>query len=253
VNARDGGTIDGDEARFGVRTLAVNGASDQFLAGPAFPREQHRRAGRRHLANEIEHALHRQASTHDRVRIVLSIQFAAQILVLLIQFAVAHHAANFGQHFVEYDRLHEIVVGAALKRFDRILDGRISGHERDQCLRADLEQTVEQFNAVEPGQLHIADGDIEPFLRRQFEAGFGGRGGFDRVRFLCQELGQCAADQRFVIDDEDSARRRCGTGRHAFCPMFLLACNYLEGILQVVSDRWTLQGTSGVTVWLHFP
>src|SRR5207245_9461172 len=54
----DGRAIERDERRIGARALDVNGAGDEFLAGPVLSRDQHAarcRPGRSELAPQLLH------------------------------------------------------------------------------------------------------------------------------------------------------------------------------------------------------
>ena len=45
--------------------------------------------------------------------------------------------ADLDEHLVEQDRLHQVIVSAALKRLDGIFDGGVGGDEHDEGLRTD--------------------------------------------------------------------------------------------------------------------
>src|SRR5205085_1050160 len=99
-------------------------------------------------------------TTDDLLRVVTPVQLAAQVLVLLVKVPVLEHAPDLAEHLVEQDRLHEVVVRAALERLDRVFDGREGGHQQYERLRAELEQPFEKLDAVDPGQLNVAQGDV---------------------------------------------------------------------------------------------
>ena len=56
--------IDGDERPVAPRAQVMNGARHQFLARAAFPVDQHRRLGGRHLPDQRENLLHGGATAH---------------------------------------------------------------------------------------------------------------------------------------------------------------------------------------------
>ena len=132
-------------------------------------------------------------------------------LVLEQQPAIAHQAVELGQQLVEDHRLHQVVLCAAAERGDGILDRGIGGDHHDQRLGPDLEQPVEQAQAVEARELHVAEGDVrlEPLDQGQRLAGVGGRR--DLVALALKELLERRGDHLLVIDDQDPAPRRDGS------------------------------------------
>ena len=49
---------------------------------------------------------------------------------------------HLAEHFVEQDRLHQVIVGAALERLDGVLDGGVGGDEQHERFRADPVQPL---------------------------------------------------------------------------------------------------------------
>ena len=104
-------------------------------------------------------------------------------------------------------------MGAALKRRHGVLDRAVRRDEQDEGPRTDLEQAVEQGNAVDAGELDVAQGDVVPPFRGPFQRVLAGRAGAYGEALLLQVLREGVADEGFVVHDEDAGGRGASAGR----------------------------------------
>ena len=134
----------------------------------------------------------------------MRVQLPAQRLVLAQEPAIAHQPVDLGEQLVEDHRLHQVVVRPALEGRDGVLDRGVGGDHHDQGLGPDLEQAVEQLQAVEAGQLDVAEGQVglEPLGEGQGRGGVAGHA--DLVPLPLEELLERRGDHLLVVDDEDA-------------------------------------------------
>jgi hypothetical protein len=147
----------------------VNGPGDYFLAGPAFPGDEHGGLGGRHHFDQLRHLLHGGA---------LADQFGQREDFLEI-FAQAHHLAARAlvlervgyqvRKLVGVDRLRDVVVGAVLQSLHRGVHGRIPCHDDDREVRIGLAQARLQLHPVHSRHFDIDQRDIELGLLDDFE------------------------------------------------------------------------------------
>src|SRR5207248_3112297 len=97
-----------------------------------------------------------RAAADDQLRVGGAVQLAPQPLVFQVQLAVGEQPADLAQHFVEQDRLHQVIVRAALKGLHGVFDGAVGGDEQDKGFGTDLEQPLQQLDAVDVRELHVA-------------------------------------------------------------------------------------------------
>jgi hypothetical protein len=143
-----------------------------------------------------------------------AIQFTPKPLVFQVEGALGQHAANLGQHLVEQDRLHQVIVSAALESLDGVLDGRVSRDEQNEGFGAEALQTVEQFEAVDARQLHVAKGHVEALFGGMLQRLLAGSADRHPIAFLRQVLGQGIADEDLIVHHEDVDRVRGRRGRN---------------------------------------
>ena len=111
-----------ERAIFALR-VRVNGACHQLFARAALTLDENRRAARRRLDDEIEHAPHGAAPTDDVVEVVvLLLQILSQRAVLGHQAAALERVAQNHQHFIVLEGLGDVVEGAPLHCGNRVFD-----------------------------------------------------------------------------------------------------------------------------------
>ena len=75
-------TVYGNKGFAASCAVKVNGFCDQLLSGAAFPFDQHRGGGRRHLADRVIHVLHGLAFPDDVSKTVLGLHHCSQAPIL---------------------------------------------------------------------------------------------------------------------------------------------------------------------------
>ena len=111
-----------ERAIFALR-VRVNGACHQLFARAALTLDENRRAARRRLDDEIEHAPHGAAPTDDVVEVVvLLLQILSQRAVLGHQAAALERVAQNHQHFIVLEGFGDVVEGAPLHCGNRVFD-----------------------------------------------------------------------------------------------------------------------------------
>jgi hypothetical protein len=106
--------------------------------------------------------------------------------------------------FVELERLQDVVVGAALHRVDRGLDGAEAGHDHGDGAGGRLADLFEQGDATHSWHLQVADDEIELFplqVADRCQAVFGRAHG---IPFHAEELREHLANGFLVVDHQDA-------------------------------------------------
>ena len=204
---RDRRAVDRQERRVGLGPGRVQGAGHQLLARARLARDQHVAARRADLADQ---GLDRPASAAlwptrvSRPTCACSCRRSAWFSQQ--EPAIAHQPVDLGEQLLEDHRLHQVVVRPALEGRDGVLDRGVGGDHQDQGLGPDLEQAVEQFEAVGAGQLDVAEGQVglEPLGEGQGRGGVAGHA--DLVALPLEELLEGRGDHLLVVDDEDAPR-----------------------------------------------
>src|SRR5208282_481137 len=132
-------------------------------------------------------------------------QLAAQTLVFEEQLAVGQQPANLAEHFIQQDRLHQVIVGAALESFDGVLHRGISRDQQHERLGAEPEQAFEQLDPVHARQLHVAQRHVKTPLADEVEGLFPVATNGDFKAHRAEVLRQCFPDERFIVHDQDTS------------------------------------------------
>ena len=106
---RNSGATHLDKGSLVPKALGMECARDEFLAGAAFPINEHAAVGWRGHGDLLAERLHGHAVTHD---LVLVDEFAAQYLVFFLQSSLLHGVAHQDDDFFERERLFDEVEGA---------------------------------------------------------------------------------------------------------------------------------------------
>ncbi len=185
----------------------MDGASHELLAGPAFAGDQHVAARGRHLADRFEYPFHHGGFTDNLADVEPSVQLFFQLAVLGLQFEVAHLPLDPGQHLVEVDRLHDVVAGAQLDRFDRHFDRAVRGHHHHAHLRPDRLSVAQDRYPVGPGHLDIEDGQKEGTPGDGVESLIARAHGRDGPTLLPQDLRKGLSKRGLVVGQQDFVSR----------------------------------------------
>ena len=126
---------DVDERTVRAVAVEVNGLGGEVLAGSGFAGEQHGGGAAGGDAREQRlHLLHRRRRADDGVEAGFLPLAAAQRADFAPQLAGFERLLDEHRHFVEIERLVDVVVRPELHRLDGVLDSRKRGHQDDQRL-----------------------------------------------------------------------------------------------------------------------
>src|SRR5215471_11713940 len=108
-------SVDGDEGLVRARRGRMNGLGDEFLAGAAFPADQHGRARGPDLCHEIKQGEHLFALSHDIGEIEALLEGALQLHVFVPQAPRFDGLGHLREKLVVRPRLRDVVHRAALE------------------------------------------------------------------------------------------------------------------------------------------
>ncbi len=214
--------VDGHEGLPAAFAARVDRSRDQLLAGAALAGDQHRGRRRRDLRDELIDARHlRVAADHslERPREAVRVgrpagQRGAQIQYLALERALVERALSQHQDVVDVEGLGQIVVGAALERFDggsELADRGGDDHDRRRVGRLDARQHVDAELAGHP---LIEHHEVDLVGLQELER-LGAVGRLEDVARLFEDRPHGGAYAFLVVDDEDRAaagRLRVGGG-----------------------------------------
>ena len=204
---RQGGAVHGDEQPLSPRTIGVDRARDQFLAGPAFAFEQDCALACRHTRHELIHLQHERAAAHQRRQLLAFTKFFSEPRVLLHKTAVIETAPDHQFDFLFLEGFCQVVIGALLDGLDRSLHRSERGQEHDEGIRTDLLEFPQHFEAVHRAHSDVGQDHIEPFQATSFDC----LGTIDDclhlVALLAERLHQEIARDGVVIHHKNGALR----------------------------------------------
>ena len=148
----------------------MNRLGDQFLARSAFAVNQHGRARRRHLADQVEHGQHLVALADDVGKVVALLQGALELDVFFAQAAAFDGLRHLHEQFVVGPRLGDVILRAALERGPRHVDRAVGGDQDDGKIRIAPADFAQQVEAVAVGKADVEQEKIERFFLEQREA-----------------------------------------------------------------------------------
>src|SRR5450432_854126 len=104
--------------------------------------------------------------TDHRIGWLSLMQLPTQPLILAVDLTQLQQPTNLAEHFIEKDRLHQVVLGAALKCLDGTFDGAISRNEQHERLGIDRQNAMQCLDAIDTGKIDVAEHDIEKAIGR---------------------------------------------------------------------------------------
>src|SRR6185503_4544457 len=138
------------------RSLPVNGAGEELLAGAALPRDQHGGAGARDLRHQAVQPSHLDGLPDHLVEILAPGQLGPQEDDLALERALLEGAANDGQDLLLVERLGEVIERAQLHGRHRGADSLDRG-DQDH-----VELVVEGLDALQDLQpVHAGETDVQ--------------------------------------------------------------------------------------------
>src|SRR5512134_97095 len=199
--ARDGRGIDCNERPGRARTVTVQRARHELLAGAGLPGDEDRGVRLGQAADRAKHLLHRRRLAEDLgadIRLVAG---------ALLPRALPQRAPDELDRVVDVERLGQVLVGAPLKGADRALEIGVGGHDDDRqigvqrpCPREQLEARLTRHPDVAHHhlrRLRVERG--ERFLRRSE--------GLERDMLTRERLLEYPAYRAVVVDDPHRLHR----------------------------------------------
>ena len=192
--------VDLDEGLVLAERVAVDGASDQLLAGAALAGDQHRGVRRRGPAHRVPHLLERRAAAHHPVALV---ENQPQTPVLLHQTFLPERVAGGDQDALALRRLLDEVEGAELDGLDGGLDGAVAGEDHDRRRAVARLQPFEHLEAVQLGHLDVEEHEVRALLLGELEPDGAVGGQQHLVALVFEDHAQRGTDRVFVVDDQN--------------------------------------------------
>src|SRR5579863_5730524 len=202
--AGDSGAVDFDEGAGGPVALLVDPAGDQFLPYPVLTGYEDAGFRRRYFFDGLLYLMDRCGGP-DHLLDFTELSF--QHLGLRDKRRFIHRVADGDQEPVEIGWFGDIVVGAFLNRFNRSLDGPMTGDHDDRDIGDVLFCFFQEFDAVDLWHLNIAEDDIVLFFLYFLKSLFPVAGFVDLVAFVGKDLAQGLTDCFFVVNNEDVRHR----------------------------------------------
>ena len=196
---RDRRGVDGDEGTGGARTVAVQRARDEFLAGARLAGDQHGRVRLREAADRAKQLLHRRRLAED-FRGQGDRLGAAPLARTFIE-----RAPDQFERLIDVEGLGQVFEGTALEGGDRAVEVGIRGHDDHRQRREAFLDPLQQVESGAAGHADVGD----EHLRRLAPAVEGsqrlvGRGKTAKGDALARErLFQYPANRVVVVDDPD--------------------------------------------------
>src|SRR5581483_3914308 len=166
---------------------------------------QHAPIGARHQRQLLPQRLHRYAFADD-LELILSVAF--EPLQLQLQLALLQRVLHHDSYFVDGKRLLQKIECSQFSRSHGGLNGRVT--RDDHHSRAQLERNLlharQRLQSVHARQPNVEQYEIE-ITALEFAAAL--LAGADTVRpitLVFKNARQRLADQRFIVDDENSGR-----------------------------------------------
>ena len=181
----------------------VDRPGDEFLAGPAFSREQHRDIAVRHHFHQAVDPLHGLALADHLIEARPGFETVSELLVLGRQYVSLQRLVDHDGKPLAIDGLGKIVVGATAHRLDCRIDGPVGGHHHDFRIRPCVFEPTQELHTPDPRHPKVGDDQLgggrfqllQPFLCRGNSAHL--------VPLLLEHRDQRPADIDLVIHDEN--------------------------------------------------
>ena len=203
----NGGAIDGGEVLLGPRAHPVDGAGQDFLAGPALAGDEHRgvvarRRGWRDRAGPASPRL----SLTTRSWTTVGAKAGAQLLDFLPELLALAGLAERHQHFIGPERLLEIVVRTLAHGGDGRIFVPVGAHHDEQGLALVRPVAAEEAESVHPGHAHVAEDQVEILDGRAGQRALGIAFRLDLIAGLAEQQRERLPEPGVVVNDQQPHR-----------------------------------------------
>src|SRR5438876_2551035 len=203
--ARERRAVHLDERLRAPGAVVVERVGDQLLPCAARAADEDRQIGVRHLADHVEHALHRRALADQAPEAIR----ARDLLLQEPETAPHLHAVEQALHdqleLVVVEGLRDVVGGAQLHRLDGDLLRAEGGDHDDRRLRRALAHPAQHLHAAHTLQAEVGDDEVVARLREPPEGLLAREHGIDLVPARAEQALDGDADRALVVDDQDAA------------------------------------------------
>src|SRR5216110_2476004 len=182
--ARERRAVHLDERLRAPRAVVVERVGDQLLPRAARAADEDRQIRVRHLADHVEHALHRRALADQAPEAIR----ARDLLELVV-----------------VEGLGDVVGGAQLHRFHGDLLRAEGGDHDDRRLRRVLAHPAQHLHAAHTLQAEVGDDEVVARVREPPEGLLAREHGVDLVPASAEQALDGDANRALVVDDQDAA------------------------------------------------
>ena len=198
------------KGRGGAVAVLADAPGHEFLAGAALAGDHHGDVAGGHLADGLEHLLHRRGTPDDALLVVLGVD-GRLVVAGGAQVGVGLQGVlREGKHLLRIERLHDVVERAVLHRLDGRLGRAKRGHEDDQLPGIDRADVLQRLDPAHPAHADVQEDDVRRAGLHVGDRLLAARGGGDVVIARGQHPRERVTDLGVVVDDQD---RGLG-GRH---------------------------------------
>ena len=212
--AWQGGAVEGHKRTLGARTALMDGFGANFLAGPAFARDEDCRLAGPGRIDHVIHGLHGQGRS-DKAVIGAAVELLLDRFDDLREALVFERVSQRDDQPVAQERFDEKIVCTEAHGLDRHIDRAVrrdDDHARWKGLRRN---TFQNFDPVHVRKVEVQE-DGSRHACVQLGQGVLAGTDLDEVQvFVLQVFGVHPGERRGVLDDEDGLARLRPIFRHA--------------------------------------
>ena len=144
------------------REQPVDRHRHDFLARPARTRDQDRRVGACHAANDLEDPAHRLGPAEQVAELSGLEQFLAQRVDFRLEAAPRRQALEHDLELRRPERLQEVVGGSGPQGLDRAVDARLPRDHDAVALGVRFPRQAQDLDAVPVRKVHVDEQDLRP-------------------------------------------------------------------------------------------
>src|SRR5882724_10336854 len=203
--ARERRAVHLDERLRAPRAVVVERVGDQLLPRAAGAADEDRQIRVRHLADHVEHALHRRALADQAPEAIRARDLLLQEPERAPHLHAVEQALDDQLELVVVEGLGDVVGGAQLHRLDGDLLRAEGGDHDDRRLRRVLAHPAQHVHAAHTLQAEVGDDEVVARLREPPEGVLAREHGIDLVPARAEQALDGDADRALVVDDQDAA------------------------------------------------
>jgi hypothetical protein len=199
---RNRAAVQRDEAVRAPRTVVMDGASRQFLAGTGLAGDQNGTGRCRNCFEQLKKLAHNAAAANESVNAIPIFELRSQVCVFRFESTLFERGAKDMQQRVELERLGDEVSSPPLDRLDGVFHRSIPGDDDRDDLGVTLERRLDHLGAVDPWQTQIGDQNVEGKIRETLKRFLAASRLFDDEPVIGEALGDRLAQRGLIIDDQ---------------------------------------------------